>query len=89
MLDQPVEVQTGGRQTADDQVRPVLDPLQLPFDRSRQVREMTSGYRITGEIGGKKVPMTYTAVRSGGVSMLDPKQAAIPEAVVRAQLDRL
>jgi hypothetical protein len=54
------------------------------------------GYRITGDIGKQKVPMTYTVVRSGGVvaafygvNMLDPKQAAIPEAVVKAQLDRL
>ncbi|WP_306327065.1 hypothetical protein [Streptomyces venezuelae] len=54
------------------------------------------GYRITGEIGKQKMPMTYTVVRSGGVvaafygvNMLDPKKAAIPEAVVKAQLDRL
>ncbi|MFE9039957.1 hypothetical protein ACFY9F_31380 [Streptomyces sp. NPDC012421] len=53
-------------------------------------------YRITGDIGKQKVPMTYTVVRDGGVvaafygvNMLDPKQAAIPEAVVKAQLDRL
>ncbi|MCD2465333.1 hypothetical protein MBT42_17385 [Streptomyces sp. MBT42] len=54
------------------------------------------GYRITGDIGKQKVPMTYTVVRSGGVvaafygvNMLDQKQAAIPEAVVKAQLDRI
>ncbi|MEU2076757.1 hypothetical protein [Streptomyces sp. NPDC013489] len=54
------------------------------------------GYRITGDIGKQKVPMTYTVVRSGGVvaafygvNMLDPKQAAIPEAVVKAQLERI
>ncbi|MFD5367016.1 hypothetical protein [Streptomyces sp. NPDC127103] len=54
------------------------------------------GYRITGEIGKQKMPMTYTVVRSGGVvaafygvNMLDPKKAAIPEAVVKAQLNRL
>ncbi|WP_030761711.1 hypothetical protein [Streptomyces griseus] len=53
-------------------------------------------YRITGDIGKQKVPMTYTVVRSGGVvaafygvNMLDPEDAAIPEAVVKAQLDRL
>ncbi|MFD3532468.1 hypothetical protein [Streptomyces sp. NPDC058664] len=54
------------------------------------------GYRITGDIGKQKVPMTYTVVRSGGVivafygvNMLDPKKAAIPEPVVKAQLERL
>ncbi|MFE5734432.1 hypothetical protein ACFQ7A_26430 [Streptomyces sp. NPDC056528] len=54
------------------------------------------GYRVTGDIGKQKVPMTYTVVRSGGViaafygvNMLDAKKAAIPEAVVKAQLDRL
>ncbi|MEU1229095.1 hypothetical protein [Streptomyces sp. NPDC005828] len=54
------------------------------------------GYRITGDIGKQKVPMTYTVVRSGGViaafygvNMLDPKQAAIPEAVVKAQLEKI
>ncbi|MGW1882995.1 hypothetical protein [Streptomyces sp. NPDC001970] len=54
------------------------------------------GYRITGEIGGKKVPMTYTVVRSGGViaafygmNMLDERKAAIPEPVIKAQLERL
>ncbi|MFE7584095.1 hypothetical protein ACFU5Y_21355 [Streptomyces gardneri] len=54
------------------------------------------GYRITGDIGKQKVPMTYTVVRSGGViaafygvNMLDTKKAAIPEPVVKAQLDRL
>ncbi|GHF91356.1 hypothetical protein ACFFSH_19145 [Streptomyces filamentosus] len=53
-------------------------------------------YRITGDIGKQKVPMTYTVVREGGViaafygvNMLDPENAAIPEAVVKAQLDRL
>ncbi|MFJ9434867.1 hypothetical protein ACIRQY_35240 [Streptomyces sp. NPDC101490] len=53
-------------------------------------------YRITGDIGKQKVPMTYTVVRDGGViaafygvNMLDAKKAAIPEAVVKAQLDRL
>ncbi|MFE1269723.1 hypothetical protein [Streptomyces sp. NPDC058758] len=53
-------------------------------------------YRITGDIGKQKMPMTYTVVRSGGivaafygVNMLDPAKAAIPEAVVKAQLDRL
>lgn len=53
-------------------------------------------YRITGDIGKQKVPMTYTVVRSGnviaafyGVNMLDAEKAAIPEAVVKAQLDRL
>ncbi|MFF3604403.1 hypothetical protein [Streptomyces sp. NPDC002463] len=45
-------------------------------------------YRITGDIRKQKIPMTYAGVR-GGVNMLDPNHAAIPEAVVKAQLDRL
>ncbi|WP_137993276.1 hypothetical protein [Streptomyces vilmorinianum] len=54
------------------------------------------GYRITGDIGNQKMPMTYTVVRSGGViaafygvNMLDAKKAAIPEPVVQAQLERI
>ncbi|MEU1861732.1 hypothetical protein [Streptomyces gardneri] len=54
------------------------------------------GYRITGDIGKQKVPMTYTVVRSGGViaafygvNMLDTKKAAIPEPVIKAQLERI
>ncbi|WP_318212909.1 MULTISPECIES: hypothetical protein [unclassified Streptomyces] len=54
------------------------------------------GYRITGDIGKQKVPMTYTVVRSGGVisafygvNMLDQKKAAIPEPVIKAQLERI
>ncbi|MFE9257413.1 hypothetical protein [Streptomyces sp. NPDC006879] len=53
-------------------------------------------YRITGDIGKQKLPMTYTVVRSGGViavfygvNMLDPKQAAIPEPVIKAQLEKI
>ncbi|MEU8545043.1 hypothetical protein AB0C52_34435 [Streptomyces sp. NPDC048717] len=54
------------------------------------------GYRITSVVGDQKVPMTYTVVRDGGViaafygvNMLTPKNSAIPEAVVKAQLDQL
>ncbi|MER5748211.1 hypothetical protein ABT097_33730 [Streptomyces sp. NPDC002225] len=54
------------------------------------------GYRITGDIGKQNVPMTYTVVRSGGViaafygvNMLDANKAAIPEPVVKAQLERI
>ncbi|MFI9744388.1 hypothetical protein [Streptomyces sp. NPDC052494] len=54
------------------------------------------GYRITGDIGKQKVPMTYTVVRSGGViaafygvNMLDVKKAAIPAPVITAQLERI
>ncbi|WP_393060538.1 hypothetical protein [Streptomyces sp. LN549] len=53
-------------------------------------------YRITGDIGKQKVPMTYTVVRSGGViaafygvNMLDMKNAAIPKSFIQAQLDRI
>ncbi|KOG21270.1 MULTISPECIES: hypothetical protein [Streptomyces] len=56
----------------------------------------TVAYRITGDIGKQKVPMTYTVVRSGGVvaafygvNMLDPDMAAIPEPVVEAQLKKI
>ncbi|MFF1959266.1 hypothetical protein ACFVWX_20040 [Streptomyces sp. NPDC058220] len=55
-----------------------------------------AGYRITGDIGKQKVLMTYTVVRSGGViaafygvNMLDAKKAAIPEPVIKAQLERI
>ncbi|MYZ35694.1 hypothetical protein GT002_11395 [Streptomyces sp. SID4917] len=54
------------------------------------------GYRITGDIGKQKMPMTYTVVRKGGViaafygvNMLDAKKAAIPEPVIKAQLERI
>ncbi|WP_046501151.1 hypothetical protein [Streptomyces odonnellii] len=54
------------------------------------------GYRITGDIGEQKVPMTYTVVREGGViaafygvNMLDAKKATIPEPVIKAQLERI
>ncbi|MFB7452994.1 hypothetical protein [Streptomyces sp. NPDC056194] len=46
-------------------------------------------YRITGDIGKQKIPMTYTVVLGSGANMLDPNHAAVPEAVVKAQLDRL
>ncbi|MER7950927.1 hypothetical protein ABTY59_26400 [Streptomyces sp. NPDC096079] len=56
----------------------------------------TVAYRITGDIGKQKVPMTYTVVRSGGVvaafygvNMLDANHAAIPEPVVKAQLEKI
>ncbi|MEU7024903.1 hypothetical protein ABZ990_30345 [Streptomyces sp. NPDC046203] len=58
--------------------------------------EKAVAYRITGDIGKQKVPMTFTVVRQGniiaafyGVNMLDHDHAAIPEPVVKAQLDRL
>jgi hypothetical protein len=44
------EIQTGSRQTADDQVRAVLDPLQLPLDRTGQVREIGSGEVGLGQL---------------------------------------
>ncbi|MFJ4910989.1 hypothetical protein [Streptomyces sp. NPDC088726] len=53
-------------------------------------------YRITGDIGKQKVPMTYTVVRRDGVvaafygvNMLDAKKAAISKDFVQAQLDRI
>ncbi|MEU5417503.1 hypothetical protein [Streptomyces clavifer] len=54
------------------------------------------GYRITNVIGKQKATMTYTVVRKDGVvavfygvNMLTPMDSAIPEAVVRAQVERL
>ncbi|MER8072133.1 hypothetical protein ABTZ59_27950 [Streptomyces sp. NPDC094034] len=54
------------------------------------------GYRITSVVAKQSVPMTYTVVRKDGVlavfygvNMLDPQKSAIPEAVVKAQLDQL
>ncbi|MER8039726.1 hypothetical protein [Streptomyces hydrogenans] len=54
------------------------------------------GYRITNVVGKQNVPMTYTVVRKGGViaafygvNMLTPKDSAIPEPLVKAQLDQI
>ncbi|MET9348695.1 hypothetical protein [Streptomyces termitum] len=56
----------------------------------------TVGYRITNVVGKQNVSMTYTVVRAGGliaafygVNMLTPDHSAIPEPLVRAQLERL
>ncbi|WP_371630595.1 hypothetical protein OG892_28040 [Streptomyces sp. NBC_00341] len=53
-------------------------------------------YRITGDIGKQKVPMTYTVVREDGVvavfygvNMLDAKKAAISKSFIQTQLDRI
>ena len=55
-----------------------------------------AGYRITNIIGKQKATMTYTVVRKDGVvavfygvNMLTPMDSAIPEAVVRVQVERL
>ncbi|MFJ7961645.1 hypothetical protein ACIQ62_35675 [Streptomyces sp. NPDC096319] len=54
------------------------------------------GYRITNVVAKQTVPMTDTVLREGGVvavfhgvNMLTPNDSAIPETVVKAQLDRL
>ncbi|MEU3434702.1 hypothetical protein [Streptomyces sp. NPDC006863] len=54
------------------------------------------GYRITNVVGKQKASMTYTLVRKDGViavfygvNMLTPEKSAIPEAVVRGQLEKL
>ncbi|MEU3398766.1 hypothetical protein [Streptomyces filamentosus] len=54
------------------------------------------GYRITSVVGKENIPMTYTVVRKGGViaafhgvNMLTPDDSAIPEPLVKAQLDRI
>ncbi|MEU6495749.1 hypothetical protein [Streptomyces sp. NPDC046984] len=53
-------------------------------------------YRITSVVAKQSVPMTYTVVRKGGViaafygvNMLTPKESAIPDAVIKAQLAKL
>ncbi|NEC07005.1 hypothetical protein [Streptomyces sp. SID7909] len=63
---------------------------------ARDFGDESVDYRITGDVGKQKVPMTYTVVRSGGViavfygvNMLDEKKAAIPKAFVQAQVDRI
>ncbi|MFF9854327.1 hypothetical protein [Streptomyces litmocidini] len=68
----------------------------LPAPKLGAGADETVAYRITGDIGKQKVPMTYTVVRSGGVvaafygvNMLDPKQAAIPVPVVDAQVKKI
>ncbi|MFE2560104.1 hypothetical protein ACFXGT_29620 [Streptomyces sp. NPDC059352] len=54
------------------------------------------GYRITSVVAEQSVTMTYTVVREDGVvavfygvNMLTPQKSAIPEAVVKTQLDQL
>ncbi|MEV7375717.1 hypothetical protein AB0O51_33095 [Streptomyces sp. NPDC090301] len=54
------------------------------------------GYRITNVIGEQTATMTYTVVRKGGVvvvfygvNMLTPDNSAMPEPIVKAQLDQL
>ncbi|MFB6838131.1 hypothetical protein [Streptomyces sp. NPDC056361] len=68
----------------------------LPAPKLGDGADETVAYRITGDIGKQKVPMTYTVVRSGGVvaafygvNMLDPDKAAIPAPLVDAQLKRI
>ncbi|MEE1815096.1 hypothetical protein PUR59_08720 [Streptomyces sp. SP18ES09] len=68
----------------------------LPAPKLGAGADDTVAYRITGDIGKQKVPMTYTVVRSGGVvaafygvNMLDPNHAAIPGPVVEAQLEKI
>ncbi|MER8265588.1 hypothetical protein YW3DRAFT_06331 [Streptomyces sp. MnatMP-M77] len=54
------------------------------------------GYRITNVVGKQKVSMTYTLVRKDGVvavfygvNMLTPEKSAIPDSVVRGQMEKL
>ncbi|MEU6355445.1 hypothetical protein ABZ896_40060 [Streptomyces sp. NPDC047072] len=54
------------------------------------------GYRITNVVNKQSVTMTYTIVRKGGViaafyglNMLTPEKSAIPEATIKAQLEKL
>ncbi|MEU9070102.1 hypothetical protein AB0E06_19230 [Streptomyces sp. NPDC048109] len=53
-------------------------------------------YSITSKVADQSVPMTYTVVREDGViasfygvNMLTPKKSAIPEAVIKDQLEQL
>ncbi|MFH9371167.1 hypothetical protein ACH4K8_36515 [Streptomyces anulatus] len=54
------------------------------------------GYRITNVVGKQKVSMTYTLVRKDGVvavfygvNMLTPEKSAIPDSVIRRQIEKL
>ncbi|WP_329281431.1 hypothetical protein [Streptomyces sp. NBC_00691] len=54
------------------------------------------GYRITNVVGKQNVTMTYTVVRKDGavavfygVNMLTPKNSAMPEGIVKAQVAQL
>ncbi|MFJ8646178.1 hypothetical protein ACIRNI_08635 [Streptomyces sp. NPDC093546] len=68
-----------------------VEPVKAP-----SLGDESLGYRITSTVAKQSVPMTYTVVRKDGVvavfygvNMLTPKNSAIPEAVVKAQLDQL
>ncbi|MGW7097386.1 hypothetical protein [Streptomyces sp. NPDC054874] len=75
--------------------------LGLAYESVRSVKvpalgDEAVGYRITNVVGKQKVSMTYTLVRKDGViavfygvNMLTPEKSAIPEAVIRGQLEKL
>ncbi|MET9496335.1 hypothetical protein [Streptomyces sp. NPDC006552] len=53
-------------------------------------------YAMTGKIDGETIPMTYVVVRSGstlaafsGMNVLDAKRAAVPDAIVEAQVAKV
>ncbi|MFF4831712.1 hypothetical protein [Streptomyces sp. NPDC001315] len=75
--------------------------LGLAYKDVKQLKDPDLGddavsYRITNVVAKQSVPMTYTVVRKDGViaafygvNMLTPKDSAIPESVVKAQLAQL
>jgi hypothetical protein len=75
--------------------------LGLTYKSVQQLKDPDLGedavsYRITSVVAKQSVPMTYTVVREGGViaafygvNMLKPKDSAIPESVIEAQLEQL
>jgi hypothetical protein len=75
--------------------------LGLAYKSVQQLKDPDLGddavsYRITNVVGKQSVPMTYTVVRKGGViaafygvNMLTPKNSAIPETTIKAQLEKL
>ncbi|WP_405923968.1 hypothetical protein [Streptomyces sp. NBC_00035] len=75
--------------------------LGLTYKNVKQLKDPSLGdeavgYRITNVVAKQSVPMTYTIVRKGGViaafygvNMLTPEKSAIPESVIKAQLEKL
>ncbi|WP_416976844.1 hypothetical protein [Streptomyces sp. T028] len=75
--------------------------LGLTYKDVKQLKDPSLGddavsYRITNVVAKQSVQMTYTVVRVDGViaafygvNMLTPEKSAIPEAVIKAQLEKL
>ncbi|MFF1512255.1 hypothetical protein [Streptomyces sp. NPDC058326] len=68
-----------------------VEPVKAPA-----LGDESLGYRITNVVGKQSVTMTYTVIRENGVvavfygvNMLTPQKSAIPETLVKAQLELL